>query len=419
MTRPLCAPSWYEILGVPRDASAAEVRRAHRELVAELDKETGTSARVARGDDKSSGAGKSESKTETTGSKAGQSKKGRSRESSGGAGGERRKRRAEADAAFAVLRDPTLRREHDGVLDGDFSFLDASQTDPDLAGRSADACGLCGGSPVAEATLLRVTGAVLLWKRTRVNAPLCRPCGLAVYRSFQDHSLKAGWWGVAAVFYNAWATMQNLVSGRAYSRLDDPEPPEIGPAPSPSPLDPSPPLVRRSGPWFSGVLAAALLVALVVLFWPGGGFSSDPADYIPDEVSGKTVDPESEFARGVIDALDDPDFADVNSGTVGGGGTGTEALPDLVLAAGRTRDPKAIRERLEKDFEALKDKVDNETIDGVDVQVFDIASSQGGLNVAYAFGSPDGEIVLWSIAFEGGRDNAIEGMKAMIEAGSR
>lgn len=419
MTRPLHAPSWYEILGLSRDASAAEVRRAHRELIAELDKEAGTDAPVPKGDDKPSGAGKSEPKTGKSESKTGEPKTGRSKESREGTGGERRKRRAEADAAFAVLRDPALRREHDMVLDGDFSFLDASQADTDLAGRSVDTCSLCGAGPVAKASLLRVTGAVLLWKRTRADAPLCRGCGLAVYRSFQDHSLKAGWWGVAAVFYNAWATLQNLVSGRTYSRLDDPEPPEIEPAPSPSPLDPSPPLVRRSGPWFSGGLAAALLVVLVVLLWPGSGFSSDPADYIPDEVSGKTVDTESQFARSVIDALDDPDFADVSSGTVGGGGSGTEALPDLVLAAGRTRDPEATRERLAKDVEALEDKVDSETVDGVDVQVFDIASDQGGLNVAYAFGSPDGEIVLWSIAFEGGRDNATEGMKAMIEAGSR
>ncbi|MCC7077759.1 MAG: J domain-containing protein [Acidimicrobiia bacterium] len=375
MRKLLTGPSWYEILGVSAQATSAEIRRAYRELVAELE-----------GDDSS----------------------------------DAEERLQEAKAAYDVLRDPSRRKEHDRLLAGNLSFLGTSAPDSDAAPTKDAPCRICGSEPTASAPLRRVTGAAILWVETRTHGPFCHDCGLAVYRAFQDHSLKAGWWGIAAVFYCAWALVSNARSRRAFDRLDAPDTETAHTADSPRPLDPAPPLLRRVGPWMGIGLGIVLVSALAFVFlWPRGGFSHDAVDYIPKEVAGRAVDPSSAFAKSVIEGLQDPAVKEVSSGTVGGGGAGAEALPDLILAAAETKDPEATKERLKRDLTQLENKVDTTTIDGVDVQIFDVSAGEGQPGISFAFASPDGAIVLWSIAFRDGRDNAVAGMEAMLAAGKK
>ena len=151
----------------------------------------------------------------------------------------------------------------------------------------------------------------------------------------------------------------------------------------------------------------------------GSGFSTDAGDYVPDDVGGSPTDQDSEFAQSVARALEDPAVDEVRSATVGGGGTGAEALPELVLAAAETTDPEETQARLEQELVELENRVETEEIEGVTVQIFEVSSPQAGAGISFAFSSPDPQIVLWSIAFEGGTENAVAGMKAMLEAGKK
>lgn len=201
-------------------------------------------------------------------------------------------------------------------------------------------------------------------------------------------------------------------------------PPERVMAATPPPPSPGgAPRTRGTRLLIAGSLAAVLLAAAVaavvtlLLVWAGGGWSRDSAVYIPEEVAGKPVDPSSAFARSVTDALADPAVEEVSSGAVGGGGTGADALPELILAAAETKDPEATRKRLEKDVTQLESKVETTDVEGVQVQIFNVSGGQGKAGSSFAFASPDEAIVLWSIAFADGQENALAGMEAMLQAG--
>jgi len=53
--------------------------------------------------------------------------------------------------------------------------------------------------------------------------PLCRTCGISLFRTVQVATLWQGWWSVTSFFFLAWFTLiSNLVARRKLLRLPEP-----------------------------------------------------------------------------------------------------------------------------------------------------------------------------------------------------
>jgi len=196
--------------------------------------------------------------------------------------------------AYDVLSNPDLRSRYDLTLRP--PTIRAEQAPPRRP-PPADACMVCGHGPVAVVTLRGETGMLLARRRTRIAGPLCRHCGIAMFRTVQNKTLITGWWGVISFFANVGSILANLGVLLQLRSLPPAEPIAHDYAtPFPAPLHPGRPLWHRSGIW---VAALALVIVTLVAAHHGqstatpgsSGASSAPAG----TSQGSTADP---FTKG-------------------------------------------------------------------------------------------------------------------------
>ena len=123
-------------------------------------------------------------------------------------------------------------------------------------------CRMCGSAPAADVTIRQETGKIVFRTRRRVEGPLCRSCGLAIFREMTNKTLMTGWWGVVSFFTNIYSIFKNIGARNRLAALPPPTVPAAADgAPAAVPLDPNPPLTRRPGLW----VAVGLFVVLGAL----------------------------------------------------------------------------------------------------------------------------------------------------------
>jgi hypothetical protein len=132
----------------------------------------------------------------------------------------------------------------------------------------------CGSLPAVEVTLRRQIGRGIRRRQRTASGPMCRRCGLALFRRMTDRSLTSGWWGVPAVFTNLAVLAGNLSARRRLTPLAEPVRPAGADAPRTQPLQPGPPLLARPGVWLAAFLFA---VAGVVTSGLAGAVQRDGA----------------------------------------------------------------------------------------------------------------------------------------------
>ena len=161
--------------------------------------------------------------------------------------------------AYDVLSNPDLRARYDQTLRPSTS---ARQQEQPFRAPPADVCMVCGHGPVAVVTFRSETGLLLARRRSRIGGPLCRHCGIAMFRTVQNKTLITGWWGFISFFANIGSILANIGAYLELRSLREPDPIEHQYAtPSRSPIHPGRPLWFRSGIW---IAAAALVVATII-----------------------------------------------------------------------------------------------------------------------------------------------------------
>lgn len=166
--------------------------------------------------------------------------------------------------AWATLGDSAKRADYDRTLDAPTNGRaasgpqSASYDEPVARPLRSDECLLCGSSPAVEITLWQATGKLIWWVRRSLRATLCRDCGLAEFRSFQNRTLITGWWGIISFFANVLFVLSNAGAAIKLQRLAAPTRTELIDAPLPRPLSPGKPLFARAGIWIAVVIIAGL-----------------------------------------------------------------------------------------------------------------------------------------------------------------
>jgi hypothetical protein len=148
---------------------------------------------------------------------------------------------------------PDLQERHDGVLP----------------------CRLCGSTPAAQGRFRRVQGLVVLMRGASVEGPICRDCGLALFRHMTARTLLQGWWGLLSVFASVVAVLGNLVIRRRYARLAAPARHPDAPAPNTRPLRTGTPLTRRPATLTAAVPIVLVVGVLVAVMGSRGGHRDD------------------------------------------------------------------------------------------------------------------------------------------------
>jgi hypothetical protein len=133
---------------------------------------------------------------------------------------------------------------------------------------------MCGSSPAADVTLRQETGKILLRTRRQIGGPMCRSCGLAVFREMTNKTLMTGWWGVISFFTNIATIVRNVGARNRLLALAPPIVPSSAAAGAPAaePLDPNPPLTRRPGIWVA--IGLFLVIGVLVARDASDGTSS-------------------------------------------------------------------------------------------------------------------------------------------------
>lgn len=196
-------------------------------------------------------------------------------------------------------------------------------------------------------------------------------------------------------------------------------------------------------------LTAAAGAAALVLTACGGGSgdggpvacTSDANAYIPAQVGGQDVSSKDDVTEQLEASLQQEGVDSIASGVVShvvdtsqtapssteGGeppptapdGTPipaddpTQRLPDIIMVAGVGSGVASTPDQLQQLKDQSDTKVDQTTIDGVDVTTMTFPNTQ--LQTAISFGSPCDTVFVISFAFKGGRDAAELGMKAMLD----
>lgn len=154
-------------------------------------------------------------------------------------------------------------------------------------------CLHCGRVPTADVELRAQAGMVVAARRSVLRGPLCKQCGLALFRERMNRTLLLGWWGVLAFFLNFHAIAKNLIAWQRLRALHDP-----WGAPRRPPLEPGAPVPARPG------------MAVVVGFFVLGWFLVDSAgDKVPPDLSGRCVNL-------VTDGVETVDCAEIHDGLV-------------------------------------------------------------------------------------------------------
>lgn len=161
--------------------------------------------------------------------------------------------------AYDVLSNPDLRARYDQALRPPAT---ARQKEQAFRPPPPDACMICGHGPVAIVTLRSETGLLLARRRSRIGGPLCRHCGIAMFRTVQNKTLITGWWGFISFFANIGSVLANIGAYFELRSLSEPDPIEHRyTTPSRSPIHPGRPLWFRSGIW---IAAAAIIIATII-----------------------------------------------------------------------------------------------------------------------------------------------------------
>lgn len=80
-------------------------------------------------------------------------------------------------------------------------------------------CAHCGWWPAGPIRLRWITGLVLAWSSTPVDATLCRLCADATYADVQARTLARGWWGLLAPLAVVVAYVRNKAAVHDHRRL--------------------------------------------------------------------------------------------------------------------------------------------------------------------------------------------------------
>jgi hypothetical protein len=116
-------------------------------------------------------------------------------------------------------------------------------------------CEFCGCGPAIDQTLRECVGMLVVfsWRTYEVRA--CRTCGTAIAEDSLNSTMVKGWWGVFAVVANLWAITCNVTARQAFGAL--PTPPLGG-----GQLAPGAPLLRRPGLWVTAAVVVWFAVSL-------------------------------------------------------------------------------------------------------------------------------------------------------------
>jgi hypothetical protein len=123
---------------------------------------------------------------------------------------------------------------------------------------TAAVCEVCGASPAIPVKLVNHRGYVLALRLWNFRATLCRDCGLGMFRYVQNRDLMFGWWGIASVFLNTYAVLNNLIIWMRLQGLSEP----IRNCDR-LPIDAGRPLYGRPGIWIAS--AAALFLGFAAI----------------------------------------------------------------------------------------------------------------------------------------------------------
>lgn len=170
---------------------------------------------------------------------------------------------AQLNEAWRVLGNPESRQRYDLIRNVDLRTHGSEEQQPEGRPPRANECLMCGSTPVAEVDLRAETGK-LLWRTTRqLDGPMCRHCGIAIFRMFTSRTLLTGWWGVISFFTNFLTIMRNIVGRRRIGQLQPPArtPGVVGLASNP--LDPGPSVFQRPGTYV-GPLLLAIAISIAV-----------------------------------------------------------------------------------------------------------------------------------------------------------
>lgn len=211
----------YDVLGVTRDASLEEIRRAYRNLAKTFhpDRHAGTPEAVRAHSEQVM---------------------------------------ATVNEAYHVLSDADRRAEYDRHLAGRARVPDGPRVRPP----AVDECVLCGSHPAAEVRLERRVGMLIARQVHRFDGLVCHDCGLALFRSMTSRTLVTGWWGIISFFANWVGLLRNLSAWTRLRKLESPRQraDALILTPLEGPLDPGRPLWLRAG-FVSFAVVVAVMIA--------------------------------------------------------------------------------------------------------------------------------------------------------------
>jgi hypothetical protein len=194
---------------------------------------------------------------------------------------------AEISEAYEVLSNPRSRAEYDRELERQTSSQSSSSSrtpppppPPHQWPRPTKVqCEYCGSEPARRVHLRRNVGLLFSRRRYGGDVTLCRSCGLALFRQFQNSTMIKGWWGPISFFINIGCILGNAASWIRILNLDEPSrsssPLDV---PFSRPMPPGPVLFRRAGIW----------ITVVLLFFLARQFDA-PNPPIPPVVTSSTV----------------------------------------------------------------------------------------------------------------------------------
>lgn len=167
---------------------------------------------------------------------------------------------ARVNEAYSVLKDPSLRREYDGLRSR--TLTEDTRWRPPLD----DECLLCGHTPAAPFRFAHQRAWFFRGTRQTFEGDLCRSCAQSLGRSNQNRTLWTGWWGFPAIITNLAVVGQNALNLRRAAALAHPRArPDTTwtVVPFDKPLPPGRSIFGRGG------IYAAAGVVIVLLSIPG------------------------------------------------------------------------------------------------------------------------------------------------------
>src|SRR5581483_8076810 len=170
----------------------------------------------------------------------------------------------ELNEAWAVIGDPDRRRRYDlGLADPQPpSGPDPAPTSPWREPGPGE-CRFCGSTPAVPVTIRCETGMLLRRKRSWVDGPFCRECGLSAFRGMTNRTLIRGWWGLISFFANILTVLNNTAVWWRLRPLAAPTSTPGVRAARDRPLGRGRPLVARAGVWVAAAVCAFVVAGIV------------------------------------------------------------------------------------------------------------------------------------------------------------